>query len=542
MKQSRYYQDECDVAIKNALSKGKTKLLAVLPTGSGKTFTAVKAIKGMGRILWQTHVEELLDQSAIALLAELDLMPYDVLVNTIKEADGLINLLKNTSETSLWGSDEAVLIAKNIGVVKADMFDIEKPIVIASVQTLHKRLDRIPSNHFDVVVADEAHLFGAITFQKALNHFSCKLRLGLTATPFRMDNMLLADIFDEIVYEYPISKAITDGFLCKPNAIQIRTSADLDGVHTMAGEFNQKELVEKVNTLERNNLIVNKYIEYAIGRPFIAFAVDVEHAIDLKEAFEQKGVKCDYVVGDKELTTDRRGTIEKFKSGELEGLTNVMVLTTGFDFPNTGCVILASPTKSKTKFLQSLGRGLRLKDDNFVAKFAQDCIILDVVDNTTKHKLINTISLDKDLPLEDKIFISDKNRQMLLDVKFKREHSFVSAPRLTDIKIDLLALPKVEISGSMRMQEPATEKMLLWIKSFGYDIEAVHYTKQMCSEIIASQSASDKQIGFLRWKGYDVSNGVSITEASLAFKEIAAKEEKEKQAIATQNINLPFNF
>lgn len=219
-----------------------------------------------------------------------------------------------------------------------------------------------------------------------------------------------------------------------------------------------------------------------------------------------------------------------------------MVLTAGFDHADTGCIILACPTKSKTKFLQSLGRGLRLKSDLFVSKFGQNCIILDVVDNTSKHKLINTFTLDKDLPIEKKVFISEKNRQMLLDVKFKREHSFVTAQRLQDIKVDLFQLPKVTISDSMRMQEAATEKQLAWIASLGYDVVNVHYTKRMCSEIISLQSASDAQIYTLKKAGYDMSDGCTVTQAKAAFDEIRAKEEEKLMQQATGKFNIPFNL
>jgi superfamily II DNA or RNA helicase len=545
-KEIRKYQLEAMSAVKDAMSKGETNLLMVLPTGAGKTFTCAKTIKDLGKCLWISHLEELIEQSAIALFAELELLSYNELLFTIKNAGGLLELLTKANRRSdgmfFQLTPQELLISETIGVVKADLFDIDKPICMASVQTLWRRLDKIPPNHFEVVVADEAHLFGAKTFQACLNHFTPKLRLGLTATPFREDNMLVGDIFDSIVYEYTIDQAIKDKFLTQPDAIQIKTSADLDSVHTSGGDFKTGELVEVVNSLTRNNLIVNKYIEYANGRQFIAFCVDVQHAQDLCDAFKEKGINCDFIVGDKKLTTDRRGTIERFKSGETTGLTNCMVLTAGFDHSDTGCVILACPTKSKAKFLQSLGRGLRLKSDEFVSKYGQNVIILDVVDNTSKHKLINTFTLDKDLPVEKKVFISEKNRQMLLDVKFKREHSFSTVQRLQDVKVDLFQLPPVVISDSMRMKEDATPAQLKWIADLGYDVVGVHYSKKMCSEIISLQSASDAQIWRLKQEGYDMSNGCTVSQAKSAFLEIEARKQAEQLKSQTQNFNLPFNL
>ncbi len=558
-KQLRYYQIEAiDAVIDSLYNKKIINQLLVMCTGSGKSYTAVKIAKRINeielakdknhnsRIIWQVHVEELLEQGAIALIAELELMPYNELISTIKNAGGLIELITkgNKDGVGLFSSltENEKLISDTIGIIKADLFDINKPIVIASVQTLHRRLDKIPSDHFGIVIADEADLFGAVTLKRGLEHFTPKLRLGLTATPYRQDNMLIGDIFDEIVYDYPIDKAIKDKHLCQIDAIQIKTSADLDAVRTVAGEFNQKELVEKVNTLERNNLIISSYLEHANGRQFIAFCCDVAHAQDLCEQFNERGIKCNFVVGDKELTTDRRGIIESFKNGDLLGITNVMIFTAGFDHPDTGCIILACPTKSKRKFMQQLGRGTRLKSNSFVEKFKQDVILLDVVDLTTKHKLINTFTLDKDLPVEKKVFISEKNRQMLLDVKFKREHSFTTQQRLQDVKVDLFQLPKVTISESLRMKEPATEKQLAWIASLGYDVVGVHYTKLMCSEIISLQSASDKQIYALGKLGYDMSNGCTVTEAKLAFDEHRLREESKQLNQAVKDFKLPFNL
>lgn len=542
MSELRYYQKEAKLAVENSLAKGVNKQLVVIATGGGKTKLATEIVKPYLSILWLTHRLELINQSAIALLSEELSMSKDYLEFNIDQRGGLIKILQ--SKASIFDDEFTSQIKNNIGIIKEDLMITDKRITIASIQTAYKRLDRLSPDLFDVIVVDEAHRSGAKSWVDTLNHFTPKLRLGLTATPWRSaDGMQLADIFDEIVYEYPIDKAINDGFLCKPDAIQLRTSASLDSVHTNSGDFKIGELVEVVNSPERNNLIVTSYLQYAKGRKFIAFCANVQHTIDLCECFNERGIKANFIVGDKDITADRIKEVKDFKTDDsVFGLINCDIATEGFDFPNTGCVILATPTKSKTKFMQQLGRGTRLKDNAFVEKFGQNVIILDVVDNTTKHKLINTYTLDKDLPVEKKVFISEKNRQMLLDVKAKREHSFVTQQRLQDVKVDLLQLPKVVISDSMRTKEPATEKQLAWIASLGYDIENVSYTKKMCMDIIATQSATEKQISYLKWKGYDVSNGVTVTEAKLAFEAIKAREEAQAFKDKTAGIKLPFNL
>lgn len=547
-KQERYYQTEAKAAIKQELEKGISKQLLVMATGTGKTWTAVSLIselkveKQFNRVIWGTHLEELVEQSAIALLGEMDLMPYDSLLSIINNAGGLLELIRN-NKNDMFLDDNTKLILSNIGVIKADIFDIDKPIVVASMQTLHRRLERIPNNWFDAMICDEAHLFGANTFVKSVNYFDVKLRLGLTATPHRTDGMMMGDIFDKIVYEYGIDKGIADGFICELDAKRIATNINIDKVRTTAGELNQKDLEVLVNTRERNNLIVNKYIEYAAGRQFIAYCIDVQHARDLNDAFLEKGLKTNFIIGDENLTPNRRGLISDLKEKRLDGLTNCMVLTTGFDYPDLGCIINAAPTKSLTKFIQCIGRGARLKSNEYVSKFKQDCIILDIVDSTSKHRLVNAWTLDKGKPFEEKTFMTREQKTMFIAQR-EAKYKVADPKQKKDVKVNLFALPKTKYSESIRMEEPATERQLQWIVRLGFNPEETHYTKGMCNKIISDATATEKQIKYLRWKGYDVSNGVTIGEAMLAFDEIKLREEAEaKKERAKAKLNptdLPF--
>ncbi len=547
-KQLRPYQESAVNAVADALyNRGIDKALVVMATGTGKSFTAAKIIERVnelerkkdsnyvGRTCWQVNVEELLEQGAITLLSDLNLMPHDQLMSTLGNAGGLLELLR---KKPMFLTEEERLIASKIGVVKADLFDIDKEIVVCSVQTLYRRLNRIPANHFDIVVADEADLFAAKTFQQALTYFTPKLRLGLTATPFRNDNMGLGDIFDEIVFEYGIDKAIAEGYLCQIDAVRVKTGTDISKVKTVGGELNQKELEVIINTVERNNFVVDKYLEYASGRQFLAFCCDVQHTIDLCAVFNERGIKTSFVVGDKDLTTDRKGVVDDFRSEEYIGLTNCMIMTAGVDIPNIGCVLETTPTTSKRKFLQQIGRCTRLKNEKYVSQFGQVAIVLDFIDNTSRHRLVNTWELDKAKPIEERTFVTKENKLKLI---FERERRFKLQQYEKDQKVDLLALPTVEISSSYRMQEPATEKQLNWIASLGYDIENTHYTKFMCTEIIMALPASDKQVWTLRKAGYDVSKGVTRAEAAKAFLEVEKKQAKANTAKLKAENKWPFS-
>lgn len=515
-KNLRYYQIEADNAVKAALKRLVKKLLLLMPGGTGKTFTAVNIVKDMGRKIWISHEEDLLEQSAIALLSELDLMPYEVLTKTIELEGGLISLLKN-SKKQLFLSDNVKLISQNIGMIKADLFDINKPIVMASAQTLHSRLDKIPKDWFKVIIADECDLFFSRTFKMPLEYFEYDLLLGLTATNFRSDGVPMTDIFDETVYEYTIEQAIKDGYLTELNAIVVRTSANLDDLHTQSGDFNIKELTEKVNTPQRNNLIVRKYLEYCEGQQFICFGADVQHVIDLYEAFQNIEVNCAYVVSDENKMiegTDRKQITQAYKKGELLGLVNFNIYSAGFDAPNTGCVILGCPTKSKRKFLQQLFRVTRLKSESFVKLYGQIGTILDIVDGTSKHKLVNTFELDKGKPIEDRVFLSTATKQLLLEAKEAREGEITSQVRKEDKKVKLINLPDPLV---VKWKGEATEGQLKWLKGIGgYDIENFTFTKKQAHDIIQAQPARLDEIKWLKENGFET-NGATIGNYGAAY-------------------------
>jgi superfamily II DNA or RNA helicase len=526
----RYYQQDAVEAVFRALERGRKKQLIVLPGGTGKTVICTEILhKFEGRKGWISHEEILAEQSAITVLIELDLMPEAQLRKIINDFGGLVALLRHKKHEL---NPLEHIIHSNIGMVKADIFDIDKPIVVCSAQSLWRRLDKMPPDWFSVLIADEGDLFGSKTFKEPLDYFQTQLTLGATATDYRMDGMLMEDIFEEKTFEYPIEQAIKDGYLTEINAIVVKTSIDLDSVHTSMGDFNQKELTEKINTPARNYLIVDKYSQYCSGQQFICFAADVQHVIDLHDCFKEKGVKTAYVVSDKDkmiVGTDRKTIVSQYRKGEIMGLVNFNIFSAGFDHPDCGTVILACPTKSKRKFLQQLFRVTRLKTDTFVEKFGQIGTVLDIIDGTSKHVLINTKELDKGKEIEDRVFVSEKNKQLLIEAREarKRDREFTSSVRKEDKKVKLFELPRTKIISSFRMQEPASDAQLLWVKNLGYDIENINYTKLMCSEIISNSAASKGQIEWLKFNKYNIADRVvTIGEFQAAKKQVESRELK----------------
>lgn len=532
MKKERGYQTQCIDSVFKAMDKGVSKMILSLATGAGKTFVASRIASRFNRILFMSHTEELIDQSGVAMLNEF--YPDFSISKMIEDSGGLIDYFRDNKDNGMFG------------IVKADMFNINGKITLASFQTIHRRLDRIPSDHFDLIIIDECHLSGAKTVVKTINHFAPKLLVGLTATPHRADGANLADIFDEITFQYGIANAIQDGYLVELDATQVKTQISLDKVRTTAGEFNYKDLVQTVDTPQRNKLIVESYKKYAEGKQNLIFCVDVQHAMNLCQAFKDAGYSAEFIVGDTELTPDRKAVIDRFKNGQTQILTNVMVLTAGFDHPGIGCLTMAAPTKSLTRFIQQIGRatrtlpgvidGINTAEERIAAikkSTKPHCVVLDVVDTSNRHKIVNTWTLDKDKPAEEKTFTTQEKREAMIVARKKREFE---ATTKADKSVNLFQLPLIKLSNSLKMKDPATVAQLSYLSALGYDTVSQNWTKGSANEALSNDPAPDNWVWVLKKAGYDVSNGVTRAEAKLAFTDMDERKKKAKEKKQMGNI------
>lgn len=358
----RDYQQECLTAIKAGYQAGVRRQLICLPTGTGKTviFSQFPAFFRMKkRMLVLAHREELLEQARHKLLQANPGLRVDV--------------------------EQAVHKAS-----------AESDVVVASVATLGRadspRLRRLDPEQFYLFVVDEAHHATAETYQRVLNHFGVfapgtqKLLTGFTATPKRGDGEGLNKVFQEITFARELPEMIDAGYLAPMAAYRVETSVDLAGVRTRLGDFVSGQLSERVNTRERNRLVVTIYKERLEGRKTLCFCVDVAHAEELAAEFASAGISTGCVTGNLERD-ERAGALEKFRSGETRVLTNCMVLTEGYDEPSVAGIILARPTKSAALYMQMIGRGTRLHPGK------ENVTIIDVVDVTNDKRLVNLATL-----------------------------------------------------------------------------------------------------------------------------------------------------
>jgi len=522
MKKLRPYQKEAKETVFKKLEVGLKKPIVVLPTGCGKTFCASKITDEFKNTLWLTHTEELIDQSALALVMNITEKPLEV-DNIIADRNGMLEFLNFAEKNPLMLNDTERFIYDNCGIIKAERMDIDKKITVASIQTIHRRLHKIDSDKYDLIIIDECHQAAAKTWNKTIEHFSeAKLVLGLTATPHRTDGTSLNSVFDEIVYDYSIKDAIEQGYLCEIDAIRIKTNISLDNVRTTAGELNNKDLAI-INCPERNNLIVDSFEKYVKEKQGIIFCVNVQHAMDLTATFKKRGYNSvNFVVGDKNLCPNRKDIIRDYKKGRIQVLINVMVLTMGFDHPNTGFVGMTCPTKSLVKYIQCIGRGTRLKNKKYIDKYGQKVTILDFVDVTSRHRLVNTWELDKEKEIEDRVYLSKEKKDKLIKVREERLAK-LDVSRNRDEKVNLLSLPKVKINKTANSNKPASPKQLLFLNSLGYDVKNNFYTVYDASLIISSQPIKKQHLMRLKLAGYDISKGATYGEAKLVFDELKNK-------------------
>lgn len=528
----RKYQNNAISAVFENLEKGVSSQLICVATGGGKTLIATRISERFKRTLFLCHREELIEQGAISFIREK--FDSDFITKHI-EPVGFINYIK---QNGVFNHDGVT-----IGLIKADTFQIESDVIIGSVQTAYNRLNRLPSDYFDCVIADECHNYLAKSFEATLRHFKPKLLLGITATDRRGDNLPLSNLFDEKVFEYNIGDGIKEGYLVELNGIKIKTNCSLDKVRTTAGELNTKDLSNEINTLARNNLVADSYLKYASGRKFIAFACDIQHAIDLCDAFIQKGINCTVISSDEELTGDRSQKVKDFRLGMYEGLINVNILTEGSDFPFVSCIINGSPTTSWTRFMQRVGRGTRVLSgiiDGLEAiserwsaikkSDKKDCVILDITDNSNRHNLVNCHELDKELSPEDRVFITQENREKLLADRLKKSTKLEHTQEADEF-VNLLKIPRIKINfDSEGMKKEASEKQLAWLSNLGYNIKENTYSMGAVQQIVGELPASKDKVEFARLQGYDVNSKVLTNNDFNAIqREIYIKQQKKKK-------------
>ena len=345
--QMRPYQQAAREAIHAEWNDGRRRTLLVLPTGTGKTivFAAVTEdqVRSGSRVLVLAHRGELLEQAA----------------DKIKRSTGLASAVEKAEQTCL---------------------DSWCRVVVGSVQSLQRpaRLEQFPADYFGTIIIDEAHHAITDGYQRVLEHFPEANVLGVTATPDRGDMRNLGEVFDSLAYEYKLTQAIREGYLCPILAQTIPLQLDISQVALSGGDFAVGGLGTALDPyLEQ---IAAEMQTACAGRKTVVFLPLIKTSQKFRDILNSKGFRAAEVNGQSE---DRAEILFDFSNGKYNVLCNSMLLTEGWDCPSVDCIVVLRPTKVRSLYSQMVGRGTRLSPETG----KKDLLLLDFLWLTERHEL-----------------------------------------------------------------------------------------------------------------------------------------------------------
>lgn len=347
----RPYQQQARDRIHAEWDAGHTRTLLVLPTGTGKTivFASVAAdqVRAGDRVLILAHRGELLEQAA----------------DKLQRSTGLVSAVEKAESTCL---------------------DSWFRVVVGSVQTLQRtaRLERFPQDYFGTIIIDEAHHAITDGYRRILDYFSGAKVLGVTATPDRGDMRNLGEVFDSLAFEYKLTDAIKEGYLCKIMAQTIPLQLDITSVTMSGGDYAVGDLGTALDPyLEQ---IAAEMAVRCKDRKTVVFLPLIRTSQKFRDLLNAHGFRAAEVNGQSD---DRRQVLADFDAGKYNVLCNSMLLTEGWDCPSVDCVVVLRPTKVRSLYSQMVGRGTRLSPGK------TDLLLLDFLWMTDRHELCHPADL-----------------------------------------------------------------------------------------------------------------------------------------------------
>ena len=341
----RYYQQEMIGKLCRTWRKSQS-VMVQMPTGTGKTHLMAAVIRDYADkgVLVVAHRRELIVQISQTL-------------------DG-------------FGVEHGLIVSgKDI--------DYSQKVQVASIQTLARR-DPTPNPspkergkgkaianssfftlHFSLIIVDEAHHALADTYRMLWEKWPKAKFLGLTATPCRLNNAPFTDLFQTLLQSWSIQEFIDKGWLsdfeyvsAAPDSEVMRQVRSLNK-RGADGDFQQKELATVMDVPESTEHLYNTYRQFAGGKKGIVYAINREHARHIAECYQGHRVAC-AVIDSRTPAENRRALVASFQEGGLRVLVNVDIFSEGFDCPEVEFIQLARPTLSLSKYLQQVGRGMRV--------------------------------------------------------------------------------------------------------------------------------------------------------------------------------------
>ncbi len=385
-KTPRYYQVNAINAAIEAIAKGRERLLLVMATGTGKTYTAFQIIwrlwkaGGKKRILFLADRNVLIDQTMVN-----DFRPFGPAMAKLSPRAGTIERADGASEDL------------SAAIDRRRRIDTSYEIYLGLYQALtgpedrQKVFQQFSPGFFDLIVIDECHRGSAAedsAWREILDYFSSATHIGLTATPKETAYVSNIEYFGEPVYTYSLKQGIHDGFLAPYKVIKVHIDRDVEGYRPESGQldrdghevedrlYNTKDFDRNLVLDERTKLVARKITQFLkeSGDRFqktIVFCVDREHAARMRQALINEnaalvGENHRYVMRITGGDTEGQAQLDNFIDPESRYpvlVTTSRLLSTGVDIQTCRLIVLDREVGSMTEFKQIVGRGTRVHED-----------------------------------------------------------------------------------------------------------------------------------------------------------------------------------
>ncbi len=508
----RPYQEDAAAAIHTALAEFN-RALTVMATGSGKTILFAKLsqdclqrkgafCRSTGKVLILVNREELLQQARDKIF----------------------------SVTGIYGSIERAHERANL----------DAPIIIATIQSLQKRLAGYPVDWPSLVIVDEAHLFATPKIIEVLDYFchpEGAMLLGFTATPHTKGKRALSKVYETIAYEKTIASLIHEKWLCNIKVQTVPIKIDISAVRTTAGDWEAEDLETAITPYF---VEVAKEMLKHPDRKWLCFLPLIHTSKKFAEVLGLMGITAKHVDGKSE---DRKALLDGFKAGVFQAMCNSLLVTTGYDEPTITGIVNLRPTKSRIMLTQILGRGTRLKPDNSAH---DDLLVLDPLWQTPDlEELITPATLfaakdedeaevakrlrsgdEMDLAATHAAVVHDRHTALAAALKANeaRKANLMDFRQLLALGLEQNHLwdELVDYEATMKweMAKPSEGQISALLK-MGFDVTQIkdkgHASKVLnfCIERIKRKLATFKQVRALQKAGYQVDpNELRIDEAS----------------------------
>ena len=342
-------------------------VMVQMPTGTGKTHLLAAVVKeflcggGVGMRVWiVAHRRELVEQ--------------------IEETVARYGMGKEPDKS-----------AKNGRTGKDSMPEESGRVRVFSIQWL-SRNRKIMDGQPDLIVIDEAHHALAETYRELWKRYPEARKLGMTATPCRLNRKGFTDLFDTLITSWSIAEFIGRGWLSSFDYVSIRANSReqrlVDSLKKRGadGDYQVKEMNAVLNRETGIRQLYESVRRYAAGKKGIVYAVSIAHARQIAAYYSLHGVES-VAIDSRTPALERKELVEDFRRGRISVLVNVDIFSEGFDCPDVEFVQLARPTLSLAKYLQQVGRGLRKSEDK------DSCVL---IDNVGLHRIFGLPVRDRD--------------------------------------------------------------------------------------------------------------------------------------------------